>query len=277
MNIPAYKRALLVAAAVYAIAGLAFAVSTTSTDALAVHFFDVGQGDAIFITTPSGRQVLIDGGRNASVITALGSTMPFYDHYIDIVVATHMDNDHIGGLVNVLERFSVGMVVVGNDSRDTEIAARFWAVVEKRNIPVFVARRGDRFSLDYDTELLVLSPTDELATDAGDNDASVVTKLRYRNDTFLFTGDLERRGEYRLMTDGVDVKADVLKIGHHGSNTSTTPWLLAAVSPHLVVIQVGENTYGHPHPTVLKRLEDIPLLRNDENGDITLYSRGDSF
>jgi competence protein ComEC len=277
MGISFQKRVLLIAAAVYAVSGMAFAVSAERSDALAVHFFDVGQGDAIFIATPTGRQVLIDGGRDTRVIAALGSAMPFFDRHIDMVVATHMDSDHIGGLLYVLRRFNVGMVVVGSESRDTDAAAEFWNIVEERALPVFVVRRGDRFSLDSETELLVLSPTDDPAEDVSDNNTSVVTKLTYRSDTFLFTGDLERQGEYRFMADGIDVSAEVLKVGHHGSGTSSTPWFLQAVSPHLAVIQVGKNTYGHPHEAVLERFSGTLLLRNDENGDITLYSYGDDF
>lgn len=239
-------------------------------------FFDVGQGDAIFIQTPNKRQVLIDGGPTARVVEKLGEVMPFYDRSIDLVVVTHMDADHIGGLLAVLKQFDVGGVLVSTTQSNTELSDALWQLLKEKNIPVVQVARGDKFVLDEYVEMLVLSPWDELLAVAKDNDTSVVVRLTYKDDSFLLTGDAERRVEYAL-AQGTDIASDVLKIGHHGSNTSSTQYFLSQVAPKLAVIQVGENRYGHPHPAVLKRLENIFHVRNDIHGDITLYSYGDSF
>ena len=271
------KKIILGGAVFFAALGLALAYVSTPSGALEVHFFDVGQGDAIFIETPNGRQVLIDGGRDARVIEKLGRVMPFYDRSIDLVVATHMDSDHIGGLLMVLRQFEVGGILVSTTESNTELSEAFWGIIKEKDIAVMQVERGDNFLLDDGVNMLVLAPWPELLNGAKDNDTSVVVKLTYKNDSFLFTGDLEKRGEYALVQSGIDVTADVLKLGHHGSKTSSVPLFLARVAPRLVLIQVGKNSYGHPHPSVLERLRGVNVLRNDIRGDITLYSYGDSF
>ena len=259
-----------------AVLALALAYISTPSGALEVHFLDIGQGDAIFIETPSGRQILIDGGRpDSPILQRLSKYMPFYDRHIDIVVATHMDADHIGGLVDVLENFEVDMVLVSTSEANSPLSQKFWQVIEDKNIAVIKTETGDLFKLDTDIEMRTLHPAPEFKTN-DDNDTSLVFKLVYLEDSFLLTGDIEKRAEYALAQSGIDITADVLKVGHHGSNTSSVQYFLDRVGAKLAVIQVGENTYGHPHPAVLKRLEDIQILRNDLNGDITIYSYGNS-
>ena len=124
--------------------------------------------------------------------------------------------------------------------------------------------------------MVVLSPDESMLSFAEDNNLSLVTKLVYRDDSFLLTGDAEKQVEYRLAQDYVDLKSDVLKIGHHGSNTSSVKYFLDKVGAKLSVIQVGENSYGHPHKDVLERLSSMKVLRNDLNGDITIYSYGNT-
>lgn len=277
MTLSNNKKIILGMAVFFAALGLALAYTSTSSGALEVHFFDVGQGDAIFIETPAGTQVLIDGGRDARVIEKLGRVMPFYDRSLDLVVATHMDSDHIGGLLEVLRQFDVGGVLVSTTESNTELSEAFWSIIEEKDIAVMQVERGDNFVLDDGVNMLVLAPWPELLRGVKDNDMSVVIKLMYKNDSFLFTGDLEKRGEYALVQSGIDVAADVLKIGHHGSNTSSVPLFLARVAPRLAIIQVGKNSYGHPNPAVLKRLRGVNVLRNDIRGDIVLYSYGNEF
>lgn len=250
-------------------------ISLTRPAVLEVHFLDVGQGDAIFIQTPTGRQVLIDGGRSGSgTVASVSEVVPFTDRSLDIVVATHLDADHIGGLAEVLEQYEVGMILVAEEQRDD--SAAFWEAVEAEGADVIVVEAPMRVTLEDEVVLDILSPTSALRG-APDNERSIVAKLVYRNDSFLFTGDMEKRAEYALLAAGVDISADVLKVAHHGSSTSTTPAFLGAVAPRLAVIQVGQNSYGHPHPDVLARLAGITVVRNDINGTISLYSGGDSF
>lgn len=252
------------------------AYSSIPSGALEVHFLDVGQGDAIFIETPHGRQVLIDGGSNDVVLAKLSEQMPFYDRSIDMVVATHMDADHIGGLLAVLKRFEVQGVLVSDTISNTDLSDAFFALIARKKIPVVVVGQGDSFTLDDGIKLTVLSPWSELLNNANDNDTSVVMKLTYKNDSFLFTGDIEKRAEYKLAASDINISADVLKVAHHGSNTSSVQYFLNKVEPKLAVIQVGENRYGHPHKAVLERLGNVQLLRNDENGGISIYSYGNS-
>ena len=124
-----------------------------------VHFFDIGQGDAIFIRTPHGNTMLIDGGPDAKIVERLGKVATIWERRIDLVVATHMDADHIGGLLDVFKRFDVGGVVVSSSASGTKLADTFWSVILEKQIPVFIAERGDLFHLDSEVELLTISPT----------------------------------------------------------------------------------------------------------------------
>ncbi|OGZ60559.1 MAG: hypothetical protein A2919_01615 [Candidatus Spechtbacteria bacterium RIFCSPLOWO2_01_FULL_43_12] len=274
------EKYILLSLAGIAILSFALAFVSTPTGALEVHFLNIGQGDAIFINTPSQRQVLIDGGRTDSpILQKLAGKMPFYDRDIDLVVATHMDADHIGGLIRVLENFEVGGVLVSTTGSDTDLSDKLWKIIKEKNIPVAKVKVGDKFTLDNDVEMFILSPFENINADAGGNDISIVAKLVYKDDSFMLTGDIEKMGEYALAGGGADIKSDVLKVAHHGSNTSSVKYFLDKVSPALAVIQVGENRYGHPHPAVIERIvgTGATILRNDLNGDVSLYSYGDSF
>lgn len=267
---------VFISVAVVALLAVTVAFESARPAVLGVHFLDVGQGDAICIETPGGRQVLIDGGRGGSgVLEELSVCAPFYDRSLDVLIATHMDEDHVGGLVEVLQYYEVEMVVASHDAT-TEVAASFWAAVEAEGARVVAPAVGTRMTLDEEVFLDIVGPSAALDT-ASDNERSVIAKLNYRNDSFLFTGDVERRGEYALLSSGFDLDADVLKVAHHGSTSSSTEAFLAAVTPRVAVVQVGKNSYGHPAAQVLGRLAGVQVLRTDENGTISLYSSGDSF
>ncbi|MEX0877244.1 MAG: ComEC/Rec2 family competence protein [Candidatus Spechtbacterales bacterium] len=259
-----------------AVLSLSLAYISIPSGALEVHFLDVGQGDAVFIETPSGRQILIDSGRpDSPILERLSNYMPFYDRDIDIVVATHMDADHIGGLVHVLENFEVDMMLVNSGDFTKPLSEKLFKIAKEKNIPIIQAGVGDKFTLDEEVFMYTLHPSSGFLN-KDENEASLVFKLVYKNDSFLFTADIGKVAEYTLAQSGIDISADVLKVGHHGSNTSSVKYFLDKVGAKLAVIQVGENNYGHPHPAVLRRLKDLQVLRNDLNGDITIYSYGDS-
>lgn len=262
-----------------AVLALALVYISTPSGALEVHFLDIGQGDSIFIQTPSRRQVLIDGGQSDSpVLENLGNLMPFYDRNIDMVVVTHMDADHIGGLLQVLDRFEVGAVFVSYSNSDGELAQNFFDKVKQKQIPLVEVSAGDRFRLDKEVYFDVLWPIPSLAKNLSDNEKSVVLKLVYRDDTFLLTGDIEKFAEYRLAQNGANLQSDVLKVSHHGSNSSSVKYFLDKVAASIAIIQVGKNPYGHPHPNVLERLQNTgaQILRNDLSGVISIYSYGNS-
>lgn len=231
---------------------------------LEVIFFDVNQGDAIFIETPNKHQILIDGGPSRErIMEKLGEKMPFWDKTIDLIVLTHTDKDHINGLLQVLKEYEVKNIIwtgIG-DNKEWE------NLIEKEEANVYELRKGSKILLN-DITFEVLYPF--LGDNFPDlNDSSLVLKMDYGQSSFLFTGDITSKKEQEI-----DVDIDVLKIAHHGSSYSTSLEFLEKTTPQLAIIQVGNNSYGHPSVEVLTRLSNfgIKTLRTDINGDIKIVS-----
>jgi competence protein ComEC len=245
---------------------------------LHVVFLDVGQGDAIFIHTPSGRQVLIDGGPSETVLLSqLGRQMPFWDRTLDVVLLTHPDLDHITGLVPVLERYQVETVIHRQVELDSETYDYWLQLVEAEGADVYRGEIGLQLNLDRGLEMLVLHPGAELPTgsEPNVNNSSIVTRLTYGQVSVLLTGDIEAEVEQRLVAQGATLASTVLKAAHHGSCSSTTEEFLAAVDPEVVVISVGaDNDFGHPCAGVLERLGELPVYRTDERGVIEIVTDG---
>ena len=246
---------------------------------LKVHFLDIGQGDAIFIETPSGFQLLIDGGPGNQVLSKLGEVMPFYDKSIDLVVLTHPHFDHYAGLIEVLSRYDVDSILEAKEEDNTAGFSAWREAVKNEWTNQIEAVASRTINLGDETQLVVLYPKESLEGQnfKNPNDSSVVLMLKYKELEVLLTGDIETKGERAMLLDGINLDADVVKIAHHGSKTSSTEELLSAVSPEVAIIQVGEkNRYGHPSPEVLERLEnyDIKYYRNDLDGDVKLISDG---
>lgn len=251
----------------------------TRNNILTVAFLDVGQGDAIFIEAPNGNQMLIDGGKNARVLRELAAVMPFYDKSIDVVLATHPDQDHIGGLPSVFERFDVSTFVEPGVSGDTSAYKELLRRVELEQGGTVIARRGMKIVLSQGVEFLILFPDRDVSA-VETNDGSIIGKLIYGNTSFLFTGDAPQKIENFLVTiDGTVLRSDVLKVGHHGSKTSTAELFLGFVAPKVSVISSGaSNSYGHPHEEVLERLKrfETEALRTDTQGTIIITSDGET-
>ncbi|MEK7134286.1 MAG: MBL fold metallo-hydrolase [Patescibacteria group bacterium] len=223
--------------------------------ALTVAFLDVGQGDSIFIETSRGAQALIDGGADAHVLSALGSVMPWYDRSLDLVLATHPDKDHVGGLAAVIDRYDVSSVVWNGAGHDTKTYQNFLDAAKEEEASgarFLVARRGQRFALDTDVFLDILFP-DRDPNGWETNDGSIVAMLTFGDEKFLLTGDAPKGVEtYLVGLDGEKLRANVLKLGHHGSKTSSALEFLSAVAPEYAVVSAGENNqYGHPHEEAL--------------------------
>jgi len=264
-----------------------FAFSTHSAASqkdglLKIYFFNVGQGDSIFIETPSGHQILIDGGPGGKVLSKLGGVMPFYDKNINLVVMTHPDADHASGLVEVLEKYEVENVVFSDIESEKALYLAWKELVEKEGANIIDPILGKIIDLGDGVILHIIYPSESLTGQRFDktNNNSIVAMLDYKDLEVLLTGDIEVKGERAILIEGVDVDADILKIAHHGSKTSSMEEFLSAVSPEVAVIQVGaENRYSHPTEEVLKRLDDfgIKYYRNDLDGDIKITSDGNSF
>jgi competence protein ComEC len=247
---------------------------------LTVSFLDIGQGDSIFIQSPSGRQALIDGGPGSTVMQRLSQVMPWYDHSIDFVIPTHPDADHISGLIDVLSRYAIGYVLQSSVQGSTPTwnsLERAIADDEKSGTKVITAKRGQVINLGRGAYLEVLSPDRELLkTDT--NTACVVTHLVYGKTSFMLSCDAPQMIEdYLVSLDGKNLKSDVLKAGHHGSRTSSSPLFVGYVDPAFVVYSRGcNNKYGHPHAETIATFSafGIPTEDTCKQGTITFASDG---
>ena len=248
---------------------------------LKVAFLDVGQGDAIYIETPDGHQMLIDGGIDARVISKLSEVMPYGDRSIDVVLATHPDSDHIGGLPEVLDTYEISTFIDNGVLSDTKIYRNLEQKISKNKINKIIASRGMSIILDKEKNIHfdVLFP-DRDVSKFDSNDGSIVGKLVYGNESFILTGDATIYTENLIKWNESDevLKSQVLKLGHHGSHTSSSlPWL-EKVNPEVAVISVNKNNkYGHPHKDILDRLSDlkIPYLTTSEKGTIVFKTDGE--
>ncbi len=216
---------------------------------LAVHFLDVSLGNAVYIKTPNGQDIVIDGGNSADELSAFLDQIG--DQDIDLVIASHPDADHIRGLVRVLRERSVGAIWTNGEPRDTQVYAEFAAAVNASIAVKTVSRAGDRLSLGG-VGLTVLGPK-ALGSDSNNN--SVAFRLDCGSSSFLFPGDAEFAEEREMIGTGLHMDIDVLELGHHGSRTSTSPAFLTATTPRIAVYQAeSPNHYGHPHQETLDRL-----------------------
>ena len=246
-------------------------------DILTVYFLDVGQGDAIFIDSPQHGRVLVDGGANRKVLSELGNILPFADKRIDVVVETHPDKDHIGGLPEVISRYEVGMFLEPGVESENAIDDELKKRVRQKDIPDVLARRGMVLNFGDGVKLIMLFPTQDV-TNWETNRASIVAKLVYGDKSFLLTGDSPIPIENVLVNlDPKILDSDVLKAGHHGSKTSTSLEYAQAVSPEYAVISAGkDNSYGHPHQEVLDILEKVgaKIVSTADSGTLKFETNG---
>ena len=241
------------------------------------YVLDIGQGDAIFFETPSGNQVLIDGGPDESVLEELGEVMPFHDRTIDVVMLTHPNLDHAAGLVDVLKNYEVKYFVDTNDGYYLAEYEELKKITEEKNITRIIARRGTKFVLDKGVEFVILHPDELVPGDPNYN--SIIVKLSFGETDFLLTGDAEKGEELKLVQNGDNLDSEVLKVGHHGSKTSSNPLFLEKVKPNYGLISVGaKNRYGHPNREVIDALSAVgaKIFRTDTGGRIHIQSDGES-
>ncbi len=247
-----------------------------------VAFIDVGQGDSIFIQAPNGVQMLVDGGRGAKVLGELSRLMPFGDKTIDVVIGTHPDADHIGGLVNVLENYEVENFVESGARSNSKVFQNLENKINEEKSKRILGRADMRIILDRDRNIYfeILYPNQNVQT-WETNDASIIGKLVYGKSSVMLSGDSPISKELYLVNNKrADLDVDILKLGHHGSRTSSSQQFLQATSPDFVVISAGlNNQYGHPHKEVLDRLNfsSIPYLETSKDGTIIFTTDGTDF
>lgn len=252
----------------------------THNDYLKVVFLDVGQGDSIYIEAPNKKQILIDGGPDAKLLSSLAQVIPFADHSIDMIIATHADMDHIGGFPLLIDNYKITSIIENGAISDTKISSSLEEKILKNKINKIIARQGMRIILDEKKNIYldILFPDRDIS-DLDSNDGSIVAKLIYGDNSFMFTGDATIYTENLIEWNEKEITlhSDVLKLGHHGSRTSSNILWLEKVSPEVAIISAGKNNrYGHPHKELLDRLSNlqIPYLSTAEKGNIIFKSDG---
>jgi competence protein ComEC len=254
-----------------------YAESPSAPGVLTFVVLDVGQGDALYIESPTGVQVLIDGGPGDTLLQELPSVMPALDRSLDAVVETHPDADHIGGFSELLDRYEVGSFIEPGVSKDTATAKRLEEKIDEKKIPRIIARGGMSLDLGGGARLDILYPDHAVSNLPSDkaNEGGIVARLVYGESEALLMADVGAGVETHLLkfnTEALD--SDILKVGHHGSRFSSSKEFVRAVSPDTAVISVGKNSYGHPTAQTLGTLKEVgaTLFRTDENGTVRCIS-----
>ncbi len=242
-----------------------------------VHMLNVGQGDSFLIVAEDGTQILLDAGKGATVLSELSKVMAWNDKYIDVVIATHPDADHVGGLVDVLKRYKVGLFLTSDVVADTQIYKSLIQSVIDKKIPAYYVRAGMNLDFADNTDFKILFPDRDTHT-WETNTASMVGRLQIGDRSALFTGDSPISIEQYLAKNiPAELNVDILKLGHHGSKTSTSTEYLRATTPELTLISAGvNNSYGHPHKEVTDLLKkfNIPYVSTQTEGTYTLETDG---
>lgn len=246
---------------------------------LEVDFLDVGQGDAILIKAPGGQNILVDGGPNKIAVKRLGENLPWWDKRIDLMILTHPHDDHVTGLIEVLKRYRVKRILYTGATHSAPNYLTWLKTVRDKKVPLVIIDKKQTIDLGQGANLQILYPNQSLLnkTLPDLNNSSIIIKLIYGRNKFLLTGDAGLAVEKALLDSSDDLSADVLKVGHHGSQYSSSEEFLGRVKPRFAVILVGEgNNFGHPNLRIIKRLARIgaKIFRTDKQGTIKIISDG---
>lgn len=270
------NRNILILVSFLLIAGIIFTYQILNIEqGSGIYFFDVGQGDSQLIEH-KGVQILIDGGPpKGMLINELAETLPFYDRYIDIVVITHPQLDHFGGLIEVLKRYKVGLVLYTGRKSKSQTAKDFEKYVRENKVQGLKVASGDKITFK-EMKLKVLLPDSKTINYDDLNDSSIVLSGDINHKTMLFTGDIGQKVEKHIIDQVSSV--DIYKVAHHGSKYSNNLKFLKKLKPKVSLIQSGDNSYGHPTDEVLDRLNRIgsEVFRNDKDGTIRIVLEDES-
>lgn len=252
-------------------------ISETIPHRLKVSFLDIGQGDSIFIETPSGHTMIIDGGPSDAVLARVNEEANYFTRDIDVMVATHPDSDHVTGLIPIMEKYGVKNILVSGETSDTGVFKDLYDHIQHEEAELHVANRGDVIDFQDGVTATILHPyRGEKFPDT--NSASVSLVLSYGDENFLLTGDLPSTNEPLLVSSGLLPKnITVYKAGHHGSKYSSGEQLLTYIKPEYAVISAGaDNKYGHPNPEAIARLEKYSkeILSTISRGTISFLTDG---
>jgi len=279
MGLKLYKIFLFSGIAVIVAAVSLFWFAYSAPKNLAVDFLDVGQGDAILIKAPGGQNILVDGGPDKAVIKRLAENLPWWDKKIDLMILTHPHDDHVAGLIEVLKRYEVKKILYTGVAHNAPNYLAWLKAVRDKKVAMTIIDKAQTINFGADCRLEILSPGESLLGQVVPdlNQSSIVAKLVYGRSEFLLTGDAGEEVEKKLVSGGENLKVEVLKVGHHGSQYSTSEEFLEKVKPAMAVISVGkDNDFGHPNLRIIKRLERVgaEIFRTDLNGTVKVVSDG---
>lgn len=254
-------------------ASLFFQIVSFPSSSLRVHVFDVGQGDSILLTTPSGKHILVDGGPNLSLVEHLGKTLPFFDRTIDLLVITHPNTDHFFALPFLLQHYHVRAALLSPIPSPLPAYHTILHALLQKKIPILTPSPDTDIRFHDGVLLDIIWPpkTVQKQQEKDANNAAVVVRALYGHQGVLLTGDIEEKAEMAILASGADLRTTLLKVAHHGSKSSTSTGFLLASTPRAAVISVGKhNTYKHPHLSIIARLlhQNIPVTTTAENGTI---------
>lgn len=243
-----------------------------------VDFLDVGQGDSILIKTAFGQNILIDGGPDKTILRRLSENLPWWDRQIDLMILTHPHEDHLVGINEVMNRYVIKKIIYNGAIDSNPSYVSFIQKIREKNIPTYIAET-ENIGLGEDSRLKILYPVESLAGQAlsNQNNGSIAIKLEYQDNEWLFMGDAENEAEYKMIKQAENLSADLIKIGHHGSDTATSEDFLKKVKPELAIIQVGANNdFRHPSPRTIKKLlrQGVRIYRTDLDGTIRSIGNG---
>ncbi len=249
--------------------------NTSVNGNLYIHFIDVGQADAIYINN-GNNSMLIDAGKNDTANELVNYLKEQHIDSLDYVIATHPHEDHIGGMDEVLNNFKIDKILMPDKVTTTKTYENLLLAIKNNGCEKIIPKVGEEYNLG-NASFTILAPNSNNYEEL--NNYSIVIKLKYGNNTFLFSGDAETLSEDEILKNNIDLKCDLLKVGHHGSSTSTSLKFLNAVNPKYAVISVGkDNQYNLPKKTVMNRLKNnnIKVYRTDESGTIIAVSDGNN-